>query len=160
LRSNGIEDAVWALRAALGDQGGLDRRARLFACACIREIKVDGSKTLWDVLSAAGRAAVEAAEGLTADPPLVDVGPYTDSSTQCSALIAANAAYYAFGWEAANCATIRILNVALSVAFERAAEGGQGIGAAVSGARAAVEAALSRIFRVQILGEHDEKDLR
>lgn len=64
VNSNGILDALWALRAVTEEQK--DRRnklARLFICWCIRYIPIIKNKTMWDFLSdERSRNAVKIAE--------------------------------------------------------------------------------------------------
>ena len=55
LDHNGLDDALWALRAVPpGQRADRDRLARLFACQCVRQV--------WNLLDDSSRATVEVAE--------------------------------------------------------------------------------------------------
>lgn len=64
LELNGIDDAIWALRAVpLKQQKERDRQARLYACAIVRKTPISGNKTVWDLLTdERSRNAVEVSE--------------------------------------------------------------------------------------------------
>lgn len=64
LETNGLDDALWALRAVPAEEKDLrDRLARLFAIACVRRTPVSGERTVWDLLSdPRSRKVVEVAE--------------------------------------------------------------------------------------------------
>ena len=77
LDSNGLADALWALRAVPNEQAAeRDRLARLYACWCVRQI--------WHLLTERSRTAVEVSERYA-------VG----AATQDELNAAAAAAYYA-----------------------------------------------------------------
>lgn len=59
LETNGIEDAIWALRTV---PKSADGQVVLFGCACIRRTPVPDGRTVWDLLGSRCRTAVETAE--------------------------------------------------------------------------------------------------
>jgi hypothetical protein len=64
LESNGLDDALWSLRAVLPEEeADRDRIARLFACRCVRETPLTDGRKVWDLLpDGRSRAAVKVAE--------------------------------------------------------------------------------------------------
>lgn len=65
LESNGLDDALWALRAVPQKQRTLrDRLARLYACRCVRETPLGDGRTVWNLLLPNGplRSVVEISE--------------------------------------------------------------------------------------------------
>ncbi len=64
LESNGLDDALWCLRAVPPEEEAVrDRIARLFACRCVRETPLADGRKVWDLLTdERSRAAVVVAE--------------------------------------------------------------------------------------------------
>ena len=64
LETNGLDDALWALRAVVeGEEAERDRVSRQFACRCIRETPLASGGITWDLLTdPRSRHAVEVAE--------------------------------------------------------------------------------------------------
>ncbi len=64
LEINGLNDAIWALRAVpVQQRADRDRLARLFACACVRDTPLGDGRRVWDLLTdERSRAAVRVAE--------------------------------------------------------------------------------------------------
>ena len=96
LDSNGLDDALWALRAVPDEQAAeRDRLARLYACACARQV--------WHLLTdERSRAVIDVAERFA-------VGAATQDELKAAARDAYSAAYSAY-------------SAAYSVAAARAAD--------------------------------------
>ena len=108
LDSNGLDDALWALRAVPDEQAAeRDRLARLFACWCLRQVwhllTDERSRTAIEVaeryavgeathddLKAAARSAADAADAADAD---ADYAAYAAARAAAAAAAAAYATY-------------------------------------------------------------------
>lgn len=87
LKSNGVDDAIWCLRAV----DGKDKEIRLFAVWCARQVQhIKADKRSLDALDVVERFA----NGLASEEELRDAG-VSQWSTEWQALIAAYAAAYA-----------------------------------------------------------------
>lgn len=111
LESNGLDDALWSLRAVLPEEeSDRDRIARLFACRCVRETPLTDGRKVWDLLTD-GRslAAVAVAE------------KYTVGEATTEELAAAWEAAWEAAREAAREAAMEAARVAARVAAREAA---------------------------------------
>ena len=89
LDSNGLADAIWALRAVPDEQAAeRDRLARLYACACARQV--------WHLLTERSRTAVEVSEryavGAATQDELNAAAAYAAADAARAAYAAAHAA--------------------------------------------------------------------
>ena len=94
LETNGVDDAAWALRAVPPKQAAeRDRRARWFACVCVRGTPLRYGQTTWVLLTdERSRRAVEVAE------------QYAEGRASTDELAAAGAAARDATWDAAGAA--------------------------------------------------------
>ena len=89
LDSNGLADALWALRAVPDEQAAeRDKLARLYACACARQV--------WHLLTERSRTAVEVSEryavGAATQDELNAAAAYAAADAARAAYAAAHAA--------------------------------------------------------------------
>jgi hypothetical protein len=119
LGSNGLEDAIWCLRAVLPEEeADRDRVARLFACRCVRETPLADGRTVWDLLSdERSRTSVKVAERFAVGDATKEemeaarttaMEAATEAATEAArtaAWAAARAATWAAAWAAARAAT-------------------------------------------------------
>ena len=89
LDHNGLDDALWALRAVPDEQAAeRDRLARLFACQCVRQV--------WNLLDDSSRATVEVAERYAfGEATLDDMAAARAAAAAAASAYAAAAAYAA-----------------------------------------------------------------
>ena len=119
LDSNGLADALWALRAVPDEQAAeRDRLARLFACACARQV--------WHLLTdERSRAVIDVAERFA-------VGAATQDELNAAARDAYSAAYSAY-----SAAYSVAYSVAYSASYAAAAASAAAAYSAVRDAQAA-----------------------
>ena len=126
LDSNGLADALWALRAVPDEQAAeRDRLARLFACWCVRQIwhllTDDRSRTAVEVAEryAVGEATRDALNAAAADAAAAaDYATYAYAAADAAAYAAyADAAAYAAYVAAAAYAAAAAANAAAAAAY-------------------------------------------
>ena len=169
LDHNGLDDALWALRAVPDEQAAeRDRLARLFACWCLRQV--------WNLLDDSSRATVEVAERYAFGEATLDdmaaaraAAAYDSAASAYAAAAAyaayaanaANAAYYAYAAaraadaaaaaadsdaNAANAANAAIAAYAYAAAAADAASAADAYAAAAAAARDAQAAKFREMF--------------
>jgi hypothetical protein len=96
---NGLDDALWALRAVPESQAAeRDKQARLFACRCVRETPIGDGRKVWDLLTDdRSKKSVEVAEQFS-------IGNASDEELDAAwdaARVAARVAAWDAAWDAA-----------------------------------------------------------
>jgi hypothetical protein len=142
LGSNGLEDAIWCLRAVLPEEeADRDRVARLFACRCVRETPLADGRTVWDLLSdERSRTSVKVAERFAVgDATKEEMEAARTTAMEAATEAATEAARTAARTTAMEAATEAARTTAMEAATEAATEAART--AAWAAARAATWAA-------------------
>jgi hypothetical protein len=147
LETNGLDDALWALRAVPEEQASeRDLLSRTFACRSVRETPLVDGRRVWDLLEdERSRAAVVAAEGFIAGKISAKDLAAARAAARDAAWAAARAAAWDAAWAAARAAARA---AAWDAAWDaaRAAAWDAARDAAWAAARAAARAAQEKIF--------------
>ena len=154
---NGLEDALWALRAVPDDQtAARDKLARLFACRCVRETPLGDGRVVWDLLTdQRSRDAVEVAERYALGAASDDGLSAARGAAWAAVRDAARDASWDASWDAAWDAAWSVAwSVAGSAAWATAGSAARGAAWATAGSAARGAAwAAARTAQADILRE-------
>ena len=112
---NGLDDCLWALRATPNEQDAeRDRKARLFAVWCCREMPLHDGRKMWDLLTdERSRNAVDVAERFANGKATQEELAAAWGAARAAARDAARAAAWDAAWAAAWAAARAAQNVEL-----------------------------------------------